>query len=439
MRTLSPVEAALATSFSARKGLRRIPALRTLSTQELDHIRDRLIRRSYKSGEVIWRTRGPIGFLGFIESGEIDVEYRIEGNLVRSKRLFAGDPLPPRQAQGKSQHVTMIARAITDVSLRLVKERQIELSEQGQPRQLARSRPQARWTGNAWLKRIWPLLLLLLIVTFSAGDLVRIASGLLYKAAGHEQYYPRLDARSISLLKYAEQVDPGAAFAFNEEGYRWFEKKRLADAETAFGQAVKKNPQDAPALNNMAITYFMQGDLSQSAHYLQQAVQHEPDNALLRYNLGIILMQEKDRTSAIREFRQASFIDPKVASPYLQQAVLYLQMEDYANAEQRARTALQLDSSQSSTNLVLAIALYNQGKQREALIAITDSLWLEPENRVASFYQALILERLGQYDAALPILEKLLATSTDPGETARISVEIEAVHRALSELEATAH
>ena len=141
---------------------------------------------------------------------------------------------------------------------------------------------------------------------------------------------------------------------------------------------------------------------------------------------------------AIREFRQAGFIDPKAASPHLQQAVLYIQMGDYINAEQRARTAIQLVPSQPSAHLLLAIALYNQGRDTEALGSIADSLWLEPDDRVASFYQALLLGRIGQYDAALPILERLLATSTDSQESARISVEIEAVHRALSELEAAA-
>ncbi len=432
------MEAELATSFSPRRTLRKIPALRSLSGQELERIRDQLVQHSYRSGEVLWRTRGPIGFLGFIQSGEIAVEYRIDSVLVRSMRLSASDPVPPRNLQGQNRHATMIARAVTDVSLCLVTERQLAKLGHRQSERAAPSRPDARTAGNVWLMRVWPVLLLLLIVALSRNDLVRITSGLLYMAAHHEPYYPPHDPRSISLLKYAEKVDSGAAFAYNEEGYRWFEQERLPDAEDAFVRAVNSDPANAPALNNMAITYFNLGDLPQSARYLQQAVEHDPDTALVRYTLGIILMQQNDRASAIREFREASFIDPKAASPQLQQAFLYLQMGDYINAEQRARPAIQRDPSQSSAHLLLSIALYNQGRNAEALISVTDSLSLDPGNRVASFYQALILGRLGQYDAALPILEKLLATSTDSRETARISVEIEAVHRALSELEASA-
>ena len=46
---------------------------------------------------------------------------------------------------------------------------------------------------------------------------------------------------------------------------------------------------------------------------------------------------------------------------------------------------------------------------------------------------------LGKYNAALLILETLLDTSTDSQESARISVEMEAIHRSLSETEAAAH
>src|SRR5262245_26886682 len=113
LRCLSRAEVALALSFSARRMLRKIPSLRSLPSQELERVRDRLIRRSYKSGEVLWRTRRPVGFHGFIESGEIEVEYRINRVYVRSVRLSAGDPLPPHNRQGRSQHTTMIARALT--------------------------------------------------------------------------------------------------------------------------------------------------------------------------------------------------------------------------------------------------------------------------------------------------------------------------------------
>ena len=165
------------------------------------------------------------------------------------------------------------------------------------------------------MSRIWPLVLLLLILGFARTDLIRIASSVLYMASNHAAYYPADDPRSMSLLKYAEQVDPGAAFAYNEEGYRWFQQARLPDAESAFVEAVGRDPANAPALNNMAITHFRQGELPIAAGYLQQSVEYDPNNSVTRYNLGIILMQRNDLASAIREFREASKDESGDAKP----------------------------------------------------------------------------------------------------------------------------
>lgn len=423
---------------SARRALRRIPALRSLSSQEMEEVRDRLIYRTYKAGEVLWRTRDTIGFFGFVQGGEVDIEYRIDGVLVRSKRLFAGDTLPARNRQGRSQHATTLARAVTDVSLCLVPETQI-----GQGQRLrkpgVRSRPGAQTANSPWLNRAWPLILLMLIVALARADIIRIASGLLYMASNHEEYYPPFDPRSMSLLKYAEQLDPGAVFAYNEEGYRWFQQEKLPDAKAAFDLAVDQDPANAPALNNLAIAYFNLGDLQQSAHYFQRAVEQDPNNSIARYNLAILLLNQNEFTDAIYEFRVAGFIDPMAASPHLQQAYLYTRISDFTKAELHARAAIQLDPSQPPAHLLLGIALYNQGRYTEALASIADTLSLDSQDRVASFYHALILSRLEQSETALSILERLLATSTDHQESSRITVEIEAIHRSQSELEAIVH
>jgi Flp pilus assembly protein TadD len=148
-------------------------------------------------------------------------------------------------------------------------------------------------------------------------------------------------------------------------------------------------------------------------------------------------MQLQDLSGAIREFREASFIDPKAVSPLLQEAYLYQQMGDYSYAEQRARTALQMDPSLSPAHMLLGIALYNQGKEAEALTSFTQTLSLQPGNRTAAFYQALILEHLKQYVAALPVLQELLVSSTDPAESARITAEIDALRSFQAEAAAT--
>jgi Flp pilus assembly protein TadD len=144
-------------------------------------------------------------------------------------------------------------------------------------------------------------------------------------------------------------------------------------------------------------------------------------------------MRLEDPAGAIREFREAGFIDPNAASHPLQAAYLYQQMGDYADAEQHARLSLQLDPSLAPAHMLLGIALYNQGREAEALTSFMQALSLQPGNRTAAFYQALILGHLKQYAAALPILRELLVSSTDPAESARILAEIDALYRLKAE------
>lgn len=409
----------MASTILERRMLRRIPMLRHLSSHELDDVQERMVYRSYEAGEVIWRTRGPLRFSGYIQSGAIKLEYRVGGFPIRTTRLDAGDLLPPRLLHSRMSHGMVIARAITDVRLKILLEPHLV-------KPLTVSRP--RWMF--WLQTV---MLFLLVIILAQDDIVRICSGLLYLSSSRGENAALQNPRSMSLLETAQKVEPEAAFAYNEEGYRWFQQNQKWDAAAAFHAALDRDPASAPALNNLGITYFSQGNLPKAVPYLLQAVEHDPNNAIPHYNLGILLMQYQDRSGAIREFREAGFIDPKDASPPLQEAYLYLQMGDYTNAEGHARLALQLDPSLAPAHMLLGIALYNQGKESDAMDSFTQALSLQPGNRTAVFYQALILGHQKQYTAALTVLQELFFSSTDPAESTRIRVEIDALYRLQTE------
>ena len=106
----------MASAVFERRTLRRFPALRGLPSRELKAVQDRMVYRSYQAGELIWRSHRPLGFTGYVQSGEVDLENRVDGVLVRSTRLCAGDLLPHMLQVGRP-HESVIARAITDVRL----------------------------------------------------------------------------------------------------------------------------------------------------------------------------------------------------------------------------------------------------------------------------------------------------------------------------------
>jgi tetratricopeptide (TPR) repeat protein len=395
--------------MAEHRTLRRIPALRSLSPRELEEVQERIVFRSYQVGEVIWRTHGPLRFHGYVQSGEIELETRVGSVMVRATRMGAGDLLPPRALQTRRAHETMIARALTDVRLAILPD--------------LRERSAGKVKSGRGSRLLWPALLLALVIVLARQDLARIASGLFYLAA------TRQAPVSMGLLQAAQNVDPAAAFTYNEEGYRWFLRNNIPGASKAFQEAIARDPASAPALNNLGITYYSQGKPVQASGFLQQSTELNPDNPVARYNLGIALMQLASPGGALREFQQAGFIDSQDALPLLQQSYLYQQEGDYSNAEQRARSAIRLNPSLTPAHLLLGIALYNQGQEADALAAFEKALMLEPGNRVAKFYQAMILGHQKKYDAALPVLYDLLGSSRSAAETARILEEIDALYR----------
>jgi len=90
-----------------------------------------------------------------------------------------------------------------------------------------------------------------------------------------------------------------------------------------------------------------------------------------------------------------------------------------------------LDPGQQSAHLVLAISLYEQSNNEEALTSIENALQIDTNNDVAGFYKALILSKLGEFEPALLILQQLLVSTDDPLQVSRITVEIEAIHQYL--------
>lgn len=418
----------MTTGASLRRTLRKLPACRLLSVQELDIIAAQILQKEYKSGDVLWRTGTELDFLGVIQSGEMVIERRIKGLWVRSVRLFAGDVVQSPISTGKDSHSIFLARASTDLSLWVLRKEYLA----NLPSTAAVLPAPPRLSTQKLIPNLlWSALVVFLIVFLSWHELSRILSGGLYFMSEKENQRTYDSEKTVRILGYAESLDPSAVFAHNREGYIWFQKNDLERAELAFSKGYQIDSANGPTLNNMAVTYFVTNRTQDSMVFQKNAVQNDPDNAIVRYNLGLILMQQGFNVDAIREFRQASYIDPSWALPCLEQGFAYLQMRDYMNAEQSARFTIRLDSNQKEAYLILGIALFNQGRNQEALDSIEYALQIDHGQRVAQFYKAMILSDLGQYDAALTILQELLDVSGDPKQVSRITAEIEQIYRTM--------
>ena len=419
----------MSTSISLRRSLRKIPAFRSWPGQELEKIIELIICKEYKPGDVLWRTSTRTDYLGIIRSGEVVLEHQIYGSIIRTTRLFAGDIVLPNNLKTANTHSVILTRAATEVKIYVLQMEQIDITQSRWSDVDVNLHPKDKHKQYSYWNRFWIALVAILIIFINWSDLTRIISGVLYLASSPTSQFGYDNQKYMMLLQYAETVDKGAVFAHNQEGYIWFHRNDLQNAEAAFVKAINIDLANGPPLNNLGVTYFVNKQTPQSIEYLQKAAQNDADSAIVRYNFGVALMKQNYYKEAISELKEASFIDSTWILPYIQLGFIYIETGDYVRAEQVARTAITLDVTQQSPHLILAIALYNLDKNQEALKSIENALKIEPNDRVSMFYKARILNNLGEFDTALSILDQLLKSTTDPAQIFRITEEIEALQR----------
>ena|GEM_PF-1153335 len=417
----------MTTSIALRHTLRKIPELRSLTSEQLDSVMDQMVSKEYKAGEVLWRAGNHVDFLGVIQSGELSIEFRNNRSITRSARLTAGDYIKPRNLQHINLRSSVMARARSDVRLYVLR---IEILSRIMPNLVFYDQNSFAPYNHLYLvwNRLWTVFVTLLILFLTQADLSRILSGILSIASSRTNANLYVYQDALGFLRLAETLDPDAAFAYNQEGYLWYQQNNSELAKAAYTNALVIDERNSPALNNLAALFYMEGQYQQSVTIQQKAVQSDPDRALIRYNFGLALASQDHNLEAVRQFKEATYIEPKWSLPYIQQAFIYLKLQDYMNAGTAASVAAQLDPAQQSAHLILAIALFNQNDNEGAIRSIEHALEISPADRVSLFYEALILRRLGEPADALLVLNQLFDSTDNSDEADRISAEITAIY-----------
>jgi tetratricopeptide (TPR) repeat protein len=365
---------------------------------------------------VIWRTERRLHFWGVIKEGEIALEHRSFGVTTYTCRRCNGALVDPNRWKPRPNHVS-VARALTDVRLYIFAPKQPVRSRSGITSLLVPRRPRTYDCLSF-------VLIMAVVLSFGFADIRRIVSDALVLTAGQRLVLPSQPNKQARLLGFAGDVDPGASFAYNQQGSLYFQTGDLMSAGDFFAAAVDVDPESGPALNNLAITYFARGQVGRAVRVQQQALLQDPNNAQVLDNLGVMLMKMGREREALRAFKESSFIQPDWAVPHAHQAYLYLHMQQYLEAEAAITKALELEPEQPVAYVILAIALYEQARDAEAIVSLDAALARSPEQTTASFYKALILGRQGQKEDALILLETLLQSAHHPFEISRIAQEI---------------
>lgn len=101
-----------------------------------------------------------------------------------------------------------------------------------------------------------------------------------------------------------------AAREANQRGLEHLHAGEIAEAGTAFRQAVERDIEFGPAHNNLGKVYYLQKDWYKAAWEFEYARKQMPRRAEPRNNLGLVLERAGELDNAVNYYREAVSLAP---------------------------------------------------------------------------------------------------------------------------------
>ena len=113
---------------------------------------------------------------------------------------------------------------------------------------------------------------------------------------------------------------------FYNDGLRYANTGDYSNAELAFSEAYRLDPQSVPLLDNLAFAQFQLGQMESAKRNFQRAIELNPYYARAYNNLGLVILKEGKADSAAMLFNQAirQFASEPTGAPILAQVYLNL-------------------------------------------------------------------------------------------------------------------
>jgi tetratricopeptide (TPR) repeat protein len=242
-------------------------------------------------------------------------------------------------------------------------------------------------------------------------------------------------AQAIEQYKLALDADPNSPQLQSGLAELYFKLGRIREAVTAAQEEIKRNPNDLEAHQLLGRIYLRSlGDSqgAQSADMLKLAIAEyeritelKPDDLEGRLLLGQLYGLNHDTAKAEQQFKQAQRIDANSEDVVLNMARLYSEQGN----NQRALDVLKAvpeDDRTERIDFALGATYDQMRKPHEAIPFYKSVLDQEPGNLDAQRALATSLIADDQFDAALPVLQKL---SVAEPQDAQLQVRIAEVQR----------
>ncbi|MBV8752115.1 MAG: tetratricopeptide repeat protein [Hyphomicrobiales bacterium] len=192
------------------------------------------------------------------------------------------------------------------------------------------------------------------------------------------------------------------AWAYDNRGLAWYDKKDLARAIADYDQATQLDPNYAYAYNNRGIAWGDKKDYDRAVADYDNAIRINPRYASAYYNRGKAWSEKKDYDRALADYDEAIRLNPNYTYAYNERGLIWHLRGDYDRAIADYDQAINTDPNyfMPYNNRCFTRAVVGNELQK-ALADCNESLRLKPDGVNALNSRGLVYLKLRAFDQAI--------------------------------------
>jgi tetratricopeptide (TPR) repeat protein len=165
-----------------------------------------------------------------------------------------------------------------------------------------------------------------------------------------------------------------------EQGIALNDSGKYSEATDKYYEALKIDPANLRAKYELAFTLSNSGKPDEAIPYLEKVA--ASNTIAAAYDLlGSIYDDKKDSEKAIAYYKLGLIAFPNYERLHFNLGISYLRLKKYPEAEAEGIGALKLDPNHASAHRLYALAMEDQGKRAQSLLAWCNFLLLEPQTK----------------------------------------------------------
>lgn len=220
-----------------------------------------------------------------------------------------------------------------------------------------------------------------------------------------------LRAAEVELLKNA-QVDSHNPELYNLLGFIYDQTNRTDRAIQEYQKALAIAPNFTAARNNLGSAYIRQGKFTLAISQFQTTVRSRPYDATANYNLGLIYLDQEAYSQAERHLNVLRTVSPKDPGVLLNLTRAYFGQGKQVDALRTATEFRDVAGNDAGGLFRMGIVLAANHEYKQAVSDLTAADQLAPRTPMFLFALAQAQSKLGQDDAAIMSLDKLIRVLT---------------------------